>query len=158
MNDNTRAACFSLAQVFSRLLSNAEGWSKCVPRAAARTSASAFTSAKDALSRLIEQEPLVVGGIGLAIGVGLAGAFPGSAFERSLVDEVAPGAQRARADAVEAVTTRAQGALEAMSVAAHEEGLTLSAAKNSLHEVGAKIGRVVQASKESIHREEASAS
>jgi hypothetical protein len=45
-----------------------------------------------------------------------------------------------------------------MSVAAHEEGLTLSAAKDSLHEVGAKIGKVVQASKESIHRKESSAS
>ena len=47
-----------------------------------------FTRAQSSLSDLLEQQPLVLGAVGLAIGAATAGAFRSSGFENDLVGEV----------------------------------------------------------------------
>jgi hypothetical protein len=106
------------------------------------------------LAEVFRAQPLALGAIGIAIGVGIAAAFPGTEIEADYLgetsDNVRAKAAQFAAEQSERVTTVAGNVVEAVKEEASKQGLTLESAKAAAGDISAKVGRVVEASGKSI--------
>jgi len=113
-----------------------------------------FGSTQRMLSQTIDRQPLVLGGIGLAIGAVVASAFASTKSEREYIGETA-GQMRERAEAFASETLDTAGdigheILRAVKAEAESQGFTPSAISDNLVGFGEKLKTVADATQASF--------
>jgi hypothetical protein len=99
-------------------------------------------SLKDKLADRLERQPLLLGVLGLAIGAGIASAFPSTQIESELMGEQSAAAREKVHGTTEDLKATAKQVLEDVKQEAQAQGLTLDAAKDTLKEVGDRAKKV----------------
>ncbi len=118
------------------------------------SSAEIFDTVRSNLSDFFRAQPLALGAIGVAIGAGIAAAFPATQIEADYLgetsDTVRKTAAQFAAEQTDRVTSVAGNVVEAVKEEATTQGLTPDGAKTAARDISAKIGRVVDATGKSI--------
>jgi hypothetical protein len=113
-----------------------------------------FDTAPDRLTELFRAQPLALGAIGLAIGAGIAAALPKTDVENAYLGEVSQTVKTQAAEIagqqVEKTTALASDVVEAASAEARKQGLTPDGAKAAVDDISGRVGRVVDAAKNSV--------
>lgn len=113
-----------------------------------------FGSAQKNLTQALERQPLVLGGIGLAIGAVIASAFALTQAESNLIGDTAAklrgGAEDFAANAADTVRQVAGDVLDTVKDEAQRQGLTATDLKDSLLDVGGKIKAVAGETRDSV--------
>jgi hypothetical protein len=113
-----------------------------------------FDTAPDSLTELFRAQPLALGAIGLAIGAGIAAALPKTDVENAYLGEVSQTVKTQAAEIagqqVEKATALASDVVEAASAEARKQGLTPDGAKAAVDDISGRLGRVVDAAKNSV--------
>jgi hypothetical protein len=113
-----------------------------------------FETARDGLSELFRAQPLALGAIGLAIGAGIAAALPKTDVEDAYLGEASRTLKTQAAEIagqqVEKATALANDVVEAASAEARKQGLTPDGAKAATNDLTGRVGRVVDAAKNSV--------
>ena len=108
-----------------------------------------FDTVRSNLSDVFRAQPLALGAIGIAIGVGIAAALPATELETDYLgetsDNVKAKAAEFAAEQTDRVTTVAENVVDAVTEEARKQGLTLEGAKSAAGDISAKVGRVVDA-------------
>lgn len=106
------------------------------------------------LADTLERQPLLLGAIGLAIGVGVASAFPSTRIESEWMGAAGDAAkeriQEFASEATEAAKTRAGQVFDDVKQEFSAQGLTPSAGKDALTGVTEKLGAIAGAARESV--------
>lgn len=106
------------------------------------------------LTDTLERQPLLLGAIGLAIGAGVASAFPSTRIEGKWMgasgDAAREKLQEFASDATEAAKARAGEVFDEVKQEAAAQGLTLSAGKDALSGVADKLGNVATTAREAV--------
>jgi hypothetical protein len=101
------------------------------------------------LKSTLERQPLLLGAIGLAIGAGMAAAFPTTQTETEFAGKTADGviaqAKDVASATVDKVTAAAGRTFEAVKDEAAVQGLSLQGAKEGAAAIGGKVKSVAQA-------------
>lgn len=113
-----------------------------------------FGSTQRMLSQTLERQPLVLGGIGLAIGAVIASAFAATKSEREYIGETA-GQMRKTAEAFATHTLDTAGdvgheVLRTIRAEAKNQGFTPSALSDNLDALGEKLKTVAGATQASL--------
>lgn len=151
---DTLAAGYDAA---SETVSGSVGQTAGAMKGSAHTSAQSGmemgTSLQQNLSATLQRQPLLLGAIGLAIGAGLASAFPSTKVESSFMGEAGAAVkekiQEFASDTSELVTTKAKQVLDDVKKEAEVQGLTPSAAKEALQGAAEKVKTVAGSTRES---------
>jgi hypothetical protein len=118
------------------------------------SSAEIFDAVRSNLTDLFKAQPLALGAIGIAIGAGIAAAFPATEIEADYLgetsDTVRKNAAQFAAEQTDRVTTVAEAVVNAVKEEAATQGLTLEGAKAAAGDISAKVSRVADASGKSI--------
>jgi len=113
-----------------------------------------FETARDGLSELFRAQPLALGAIGLAIGAGIAAALPKTDVEDAYLGEASRTLKTQAAEIagqqVEKATALANDGVEAAAAEARKQGLTPDGAKAATNDLTGRVGRVVDAAKNSV--------
>jgi len=113
-----------------------------------------FETARDGFSELFRAQPLALGAIGLAIGAGIAAALPKTDVEDAYLGEASRTLKTEAAEIagqqVEKATALANDVVEAASAEARKQGLTPDGAKAATNDLTGRVGRVVDAAKNSV--------
>jgi len=99
------------------------------------------------LTDVFKAQPLALGAIGIAIGAGIAAAFPPTKVEATYLGESSD-AMKAKAtefasEQSDRATQVAGAVMDAVSEEAKRQGLTLKDARSAAGDISAKVGRVV---------------
>lgn len=104
------------------------------------------------LSETLEEQPLLLGAIGLVIGAGIASAFPSTQLESDLMggtgDAVKERIQGLATDAASLATTRAKAVLDGVRDEAKAQGLTPAGAQDALKTAGEKVKAVANTARD----------
>jgi hypothetical protein len=116
---------------------------------AARERASdTMARASRSLGEMVQQNPLVVAGIGLAIGALIGASLPTSEVEKSLVGgangQILKRAKQAAAQGLATVATAAAGVRDDVAKAAEEQGLDSEGLKATADEIGHRVRKVAE--------------
>lgn len=146
--DRTRHSLNEAASVAAGSVeSSKEAGSEFLKAAGARLSASS-ERAERSVRETIEQNPLIVAGVGLLIGGLLAGAFPRSETEDRLVgdasERVKAKAKTAAGRGIEAVKSSTNDVLDRVAERAQAEGLTAENLQQSVRDIGNKVKAVAE--------------
>jgi hypothetical protein len=118
------------------------------------SSAEIFDAVRSNLTDLFKAQPLALGAIGIAIGAGIAAAFPATEIEADYLgetsDTVRKNAAQFAAEQTDRATTVAEAVVNAVKEEAATQGLTLEGAKAAVGDISAKVSRVADASGKSI--------
>lgn len=105
------------------------------------------------IKQTLERQPLLLGAIGIAIGAGMAAAFPTTQTEQDIAGDTADGVVARVKDVASSTADRlgaaASRTLEAVKDEAREQGLTVQAAKDGAATIGAKVKSVAKAARTS---------
>ncbi len=101
-------------------------------------------------SETMQQQPLLLGAIGLAIGAGLASAFATTQLEGVLMGEHSSVARETMKDFADGVKERAGQVLSEVKSEAGRQGITTEAAKNSVKRAVDKTKTLASAGKDSL--------
>lgn len=108
------------------------------------------------LTGTLERQPLVLGGIGLAIGAGIASAFALTLAESRLIGDSAAklrgSVESLASEAAQSAREVASEAIDAMKDEAARQGLTPPDMKSGLQDVGEKLKTVAGAVQDSVKR------
>jgi hypothetical protein len=125
-------------------------YAKSIPE----TGSELMDNARDNLKQLFRTQPLALGAIGVAIGAGIAAAFPATELESEYLgetsDAVKEKAQEYASEATSQVMEVAGTAITAATDEAARQGLTVEGAKSAASELSTKVGRVVDAAGKGI--------
>jgi hypothetical protein len=106
------------------------------------------------LSEVFKTQPLALGAIGIAIGVGIAAALPATKLEADYLGEASDGAKAKASEYASEQAERASNVagkvLEAVTAEAERQGLTMESGKAAASAISAKVGRVVDAAGKGI--------
>jgi hypothetical protein len=102
------------------------------------------------LSESLEKQPLLLGAIGLAIGVGIASTFATTAVESELMGEQGSAAREKLRGLAGDVTDRAKQIASDLKDEADRQGLTPDAARSAAAEIGEKVKAAAGAGRESL--------
>ena len=112
------------------------------------------TSLKDQLGDSFERQPLLLGALGVAIGAGIAAAFPSTRVESEFLGAQSLATrekiQEAADDLKSYATSTAKQVLEDVKQEAEMQGLTAGAAKEALQDVATKAKNVASSAKDSL--------
>ena len=101
---------------------------------------------KDKASRLINEQPLLVAGIGLAVGAAIAAMLPSTRLEDELLGETSDSIKKSLGEAAseqfESAKAAAGRVAQEATSAAEREGLTPAKAAEMVRDVGDKVTRV----------------
>jgi hypothetical protein len=125
-------------------------------------SADVFGNVRDNLTDLFKAQPLALGAIGLAIGAGIAAAWPATDMENSYLGETSETfkskAAEITGEQIDKASTLATDVIETAAEEARKQGLTVDGAKAAMDDLSGKFGRVVDAAwKERIGKRELNA-
>jgi hypothetical protein len=113
-----------------------------------------FDTARDSLTELFRTQPLALGAIGLAIGAGIAAALPKTDVEDAYLGEVSQTVKAQAAEIAgqqfEKATDLASDVVEAASEEARKQGLTPDGARAAVDDITGRLGRVLDATKNSV--------
>lgn len=130
----------------SRLGSDVAGSASDFAHATSERSADLFASARNRLSDMLEEQPLLLGAVGLAIGAGIAASLPTTKLEAEYFGETSDELKARAAEFVGEQRGRVQelahNALEAVGDEAQRQGLTPEQLKAEAGNVGDKLKRV----------------
>jgi hypothetical protein len=114
----------------------------------------AFDTARDGLTELFRAQPLALGAIGLTIGAGIAAALPTTDVEDAYLGEVSQTIRKQAAEIasqqVNRATALASDVAEAAAAEARNQGLTPDGAKAAAEDIKGRVGRLMDAAKNSI--------
>lgn len=118
------------------------------------TGAEIFGTVRSNLSDVFRAQPLALGVIGIAIGVGIAAALPATEIEADYLGETSD-AMKAKAtdfaaEQADRVTDVVGNVAEAVTDEARNQGLAVEGAKSAATDILAKVGRVVDAAGKGI--------
>ncbi len=106
------------------------------------------------LTATLERQPLLLGLIGIAIGAGIASAFPSTKMEQDMMGEAGAAVkdkiQEMATDATEFASQRASDIFDDVKKEAASQGLTPDAASDSLKGVVEKVKSAAGASRDAI--------
>jgi hypothetical protein len=106
------------------------------------------------LTKTLERQPLLLGMIGLAIGAGIASAFPSTKIEQDMMGEAGAAVkdkiQEIATETSEFASQRAKDVLNEVKKEVAAQGLTPESAKESLKGVVEKVKTAATSSRESI--------
>ncbi|WP_234831302.1 hypothetical protein [Rhodopseudomonas palustris] len=116
-----------------------------------------FGVARAQVSELFEEQPLLLGALGLAIGAGIAASLPATTVEADLFGETSDDfksqAREFVSHANERVSAAARDAVSAATEEARRQGLTPEGVMKAVGEVGDKAKRVASAAEENLRLE-----
>jgi uncharacterized protein YjbJ (UPF0337 family) len=118
-------------------------------RAAARGQQIAGTL-KEKLSGAIEREPLILGAIGLAIGAGIASAFPPSTAEQELMGKSGAAVKNKIGTLVDDTKQVARDVVSAVTDEVRMQNLTSDGVRDQAAEVAGKVRKVADAAQQSV--------
>ena len=105
-------------------------------------------SMRTALNDGIQQNPLIVGAVGLAIGAVIANLLPRSDVERSVLGDISSGVQKRAADLAEQGFDAAKGvlseALDGASARVSSESLTPGDLQEATRDLGRRVRKVAE--------------
>jgi hypothetical protein len=107
-------------------------------------------SVQQNLTRTLERQPLLLGAIGLAIGVGIASAFPSTKIEQDMMGEAGAAVKDKIQDIATETSERAQDVFDEVKKAAAAHGLTPDSAKENLKGVAEKVKTAATSARDSI--------
>jgi hypothetical protein len=114
-----------------------------------RAGAEILGAVRSNLTDIFSAQPLALGAVGLAIGAGIAAAFPPTEMEAAYLGETSDTVKAKAADFVVEQTARATtvagAVVGAVTEEARRQGLTIDDAKSAAGDLSAKVGRVVDA-------------
>jgi hypothetical protein len=102
------------------------------------------------LSESLEQQPLLLGAIGLAIGAGIASTFATTAVENELMGEQGAAAREKLTGLTGEVKDRAKQIASDLKDEAKRQGLTADAARSAAAGIGEKVKTVAGAGRDSL--------
>jgi hypothetical protein len=102
------------------------------------------------LSESLQQQPLLLGAIGLAIGAGIASTFATTRVEGKLIGEQSSAARETLQGFAEDVTERATQVMSDVKDEAERQGLTTTTAKKAVKGVAEKAKTVAGAGRDSL--------
>lgn len=127
---------------------------------ASRAGSGAYRSvggARRSFFDLAEEQPLVLGAVGLAIGAALGAALPSTRMENEYLgetrDELARRARDLGEESYEKAKTVAQRAIDEAKGEAHEQGLMPASLGETVRGIGDKLSAVAEAAKEGARSE-----
>lgn len=116
-----------------------------------------FGAARAQVSELFEEQPLLLGALGLAIGAGIAASLPATTVEAELFGETSDDfknqAREFVSHANERVGAAARDAVSAATEEARRQGLTPEGVMKAVSEVGDKAKRVASAAEDNLRLE-----
>ena len=116
-----------------------------------------FGAARSQLGELFEDQPLLLGAIGVAIGAGIAASLPATEVEADLFgetsDDLKNQAREFVSHANERVGAAARDAVSAATEEARRQGLTPEGVMKAVGEVGDKAKRIVSAAEDNLRLE-----
>ena len=125
-----------------------------VAQAAAHSGMEFAASLQKNLSETLDRQPLLLGAIGLAIGAGIASAFPSTQIENDFMGEAGTAAREKihefASDTAVGAATRGQQIVDDVKRAAEAHGLTPSATLDAMKGVGEKVKSVAGSATRSI--------
>jgi hypothetical protein len=108
-------------------------------------SADLFDSARSRLNQMLDEQPLLLGAVGLAIGAGIAASLPSTRIEAEYfgdtADELKSKAAAFAGQQTERVHAMADQALDAVSEEARRQGFSPETVKAAASEVGDKVAQ-----------------
>ena len=118
------------------------------------SSTQTFSSLQKALGKKLEEQPLLLGALGLAVGVSIATALPVTEAEQDLMGTEAGQAkhklQSLAGEARDAVANRAKAVFSEIRSEAAAQGLTAADAKTSLDDVAIRVRNVAGSAKDFV--------
>lgn len=121
------------------------------------TGADLFGEARERLASLFEEQPLLLGAVGVAIGAGIAASLPSTRMESELFGENADDLKaKARSFAqgeVAHAKDAAGAALHAATEEARRQGLTMDGLSAAANELGEKAKHVAEAAEDRLRPE-----
>jgi hypothetical protein len=108
------------------------------------------TSLQQNLTKTLEAEPLLLGVMGLAIGAGIASAFPSTKLERDVMGEAGAAVKDRMQEIASETFERAKEVFVEVKKEAAAQGLTPASARESLKSVGEKVKTAAALSQESL--------
>jgi hypothetical protein len=112
------------------------------------------SAAQQRLAESLERQPLLLGALGIAIGAGIASAFPSTTLETELMGKHGTAAREKLETLVEEgksfAVKRGQEVLDDVQREAAAQGLTPEHAKQSLREFSGKVKNVAGATREAV--------
>jgi hypothetical protein len=104
--------------------------------------------AGDTIARLVQRNPLIIGGVAMAVGGFIAASLPASRMEERAVGEAGAALKRSgrkmTAEAIKSVKARVAAVADDMSAAAHAEGLTPEALDEAVSATADKVRSVAE--------------
>jgi hypothetical protein len=115
-----------------------------------------FQQSRDTVIETIESHPLVVGGIGLLIGAGIALALPVTQAENRLFgetsDDLKDQARDLASEGLHIAQTAAQDVYDESVARAQDAGLSADVVRDTIRAVGDKVTEVVQQASETLDK------
>lgn len=122
-------------------------------RAIPEAGADLYDSTKTKLSDLFNEQPLLLGAIGVAIGAGIAASLPATETERELFGDTSDEMMTQARGYAERASSMARDVAGAAADEARRQGLTPEAAMAAVREVGEKAKRVVEVADDNVRLE-----
>jgi gas vesicle protein len=133
------AAIHRASQLTSEATHTATDFARGLPS----RSADLFDSARGRLNQMLDEQPLLLGAVGLAIGAGIAASLPSTRIEAEYFGETADDLKAQAASFVgqqsERIQTMADQALDAASDEARRQGLSPENVKAAASEFGNRV-------------------
>jgi len=132
-----------VAHMGSDLADTATDMARAIPGSAS----DAFDNARANLASMFEQQPLLLGAVGIAIGAGIAASFPSTQVETDYLgdtsDQVKDKAQEILSEQSGRARVIAESAVKAATEEAHRQGLDPEGLKSAATDIGARVKAVV---------------
>jgi hypothetical protein len=113
-----------------------------------------FDTLRSNMTDVFKAQPLALGAIGLAIGAGIAAAFPASGIESTYLGETSDTVKAKAAEFASEQTARATkvagNVMDAVTEEARRQGLTVEDAKSAVGDISARVGRVANVAAKGI--------
>jgi hypothetical protein len=152
VRDTGTAALDRASRLGSDFAQQASDFGRAIPE----TGADLFSSARSSLTDLFNEQPLMLGAIGIAIGAGIAASLPTTQIESEYFGETADEFKAKAGEFAQQQTENAQDLAREVAFAASEEarrqGLTADNLKAAVGEVGDKIRRVAEAAGDNVRQ------
>ncbi|WP_322515825.1 hypothetical protein SR870_23095 [Rhodopseudomonas palustris] len=153
VGERAASAMHSVQDSGAAALDRASDFGRQIPE----TGAELFGAARTRMTDLFNEQPLMLGALGVAIGAGIAASLPSTKVEAELFgetsDEFKAQARGYVDHAQERVSAAARDAVDAATEEARRQGLTPEGVMSAAGEVGQKAKRVADAAEDNLRLE-----
>jgi hypothetical protein len=147
--ENVKEAASSYAATASKYAADA---SRTVTRRSSDLAYQAQETVLGTVNRIAQGQPLLIVGIGLALGAAIAAVFPATELEKRSLSPVGESLSGAAATATERLKTAVTAAGERLKGAADERGLNAEGLKEIAHEAADAFGKGFSGEQSAAHK------